>query len=83
MSFMKQAWFGLWLYLGVELVITEVQRGVDGFERLKVNVDFLLFAFFCHYGAAVNHQTVMGHCKHTPKQDETPAVYLLKSDDQL
>lgn len=67
----------------MELVITEVQRGVDGFERLKVDVDFLLFAFVCHYGAAVNHQTIMGHCKYTPKpsiQEENPAV---QSDNEL
>ena len=38
----------------VELVITEVQRGVDRLERLKVNVHFLLFSLLSDDGAAVN-----------------------------
>lgn len=52
----------------MELVVTEVQGGVDGFEWLKVDVHFLLFAFVCHYGAAVNHQTIMRHYR----RQETP-----------
>ena len=47
----------------MELVVTEVQRGVDGFKRLKVYVDFLLFALVCHNGPTVHHQAVRGHCK--------------------
>lgn len=50
-------------YLSVKFVVTEIKRGINGFERLKVNVDFLLFAFFSHDGATVNYQTVWGHCK--------------------
>ena len=38
----------------VELVITEVQRGVDRLERLKVNVHFLLFTLLSDDGAAVD-----------------------------
>lgn len=30
--------------LGMELVVTEVERGVDGLEGLKVNVDLALLA---------------------------------------
>ena len=40
--------------LRVELVITEVQRGVDRLERLKVNVHFLLFSLISDDGAAVD-----------------------------
>ena len=38
----------------MELVITEVQRGVDRLERLKVNVHFLLFTLLSDDGAAVD-----------------------------
>ena len=38
----------------VELVITEVQRGVDRLERLEVNVHFLLFTLLSDDGAAVD-----------------------------
>ena len=39
----------------VELVITEIQGGVDRFEWLEVNVDFLLLPFLCDYRTTVNH----------------------------
>lgn len=48
-------------YLCVEFVVTEVQGGVDGLERLKVDVDLLLFALLCHDGATVHHQTIWWH----------------------
>lgn len=50
-------------YLSVKFVVTEIKRGIDGFERLKVNIDFLLFAFFSHDGTTVDYQTIWGHCK--------------------
>ena len=40
--------------LGVKLVITEIQRGVDCLERLKVNVHFLLLALLSDNSAAVD-----------------------------
>ena len=39
----------------MELVITEIQGGVDRFEWLEVNVDFLLFPFLCDYGTTVDN----------------------------
>ena len=45
-------------YLGVEFVITQVQGGVDGSERLKVDVDFLFFAFVCDYGSTVDDKAI-------------------------
>lgn len=42
-------------HLRVELVVTQIQRCVDGFERLKVDVDFLFFPFVRYYGPAVHH----------------------------
>ena len=44
--------------LGVELVVAEVERRVDGLERLKVNVDFALLVLVCQNGPAVDHQPV-------------------------
>ena len=38
----------------VELIITEIQGGVDRFEWLEVNVDFLLLPFLCDDRATVN-----------------------------
>ena len=45
----------------MELVVAEVEGGVDGLEGLKVNVDFLLLALLCHNGAAVDylHKTML------------------------
>ena len=40
--------------LGVKLVITEIQRGVDRLEWLKVNVHFLLLALLSDDCAAVD-----------------------------
>ena len=39
----------------MELVIAEVQRGVDRLERLEVNVDLLLLPFLSNYRTAVNN----------------------------
>ena len=39
----------------MELVITKIQGGVDRFEWLEVNVDFLLFPFLCDYRTTVNN----------------------------
>lgn len=44
--------------LCVKLVVTEVEGSIDGFKRLKVDVDFLLFPFFCNDGPAVDDQAV-------------------------
>ena len=60
----EEVWFQkgtLDSYLGVEFVVTEVQGGVDWLERLKVDVDLLLFALLCHNGPAVHHQTIRWH----------------------
>ena len=47
--------------LGVKFVVAEVQRGVDGLEGLKVDVDFLLLALVRDDRAAVDDQSVRGH----------------------
>lgn len=39
----------------MEFVVTEIEWGVDGFKRLKVYVDFLLFTFFRDDGATVDY----------------------------
>ena len=41
--------------LGVELVVAEVEGGVDGFERLEVNVNFLLLALVGDNSTAVDN----------------------------
>lgn len=48
----------LFTNLCVKLVVTEVEGSIDGFKRLKVDVDLLLFPFFCHDGPAVDDQAV-------------------------
>lgn len=48
-------------YLGVELVVAQVERRVDGLERLEVEVHPLLFALVGHDSPAVDHQPVRGH----------------------
>lgn len=52
-------------HLGVELVVAEVQGGVNWLKRLKVDIDFLLLPFFCHNGATVHNQTIRWHWKYT------------------
>jgi len=46
--------------LGVELVVAEVEGGVDGLEGLKVNVHATLLSLVGHDGAAVEDETVLG-----------------------
>ena len=46
--------------LGVELVVAQVQRGVDGTEGLKVHGDFLFLALIREDGATVHHQSIGG-----------------------
>ena len=48
-------------YLCVKFVVAQVQRRVDGLERLEVNVDLLLFALIGDDRAAVHHQTKRRH----------------------
>ena len=48
-------------YLCVELVVTEVEGGVDGLERLKVNGHLLLLALVSDNGATVQHKAILWH----------------------
>ena len=73
----------------MELVVTEVERGVDGLEGLEVDVDLLLLALVRDDGAAVDDQTVGGdlgrggrRCrKMTMTVTVTVTVTVTKSDD--
>ena len=47
--------------LGVELVVAEVERRVDGTEGLEVEGDLLLLAVVGDDGAGVEHEPVGGH----------------------
>ncbi|RMZ94271.1 hypothetical protein BpHYR1_020023, partial [Brachionus plicatilis] len=47
--------------LDVEFVVTKVKRGVDGLERLEVNVDFFFLAIFGHDFATVDDEAVRRH----------------------
>lgn len=51
----------------MELVVAEVQGGVDRLKRLKVDIDFLLLAFLCHNGATVHNQTIGWHWQEREK----------------
>lgn len=46
---------------GVELVVAKIQRGVDGLERLKVDVDLALLAFLGEDFTAVDNEAVRGN----------------------
>ena len=48
--------------LSVKLVVAEIQRGVDGLERLKVDVDHLLLALVRQNGATVDNEAIVGNC---------------------
>ena len=45
----------------MELVVAKVERCVDGFEGLEVDVDLLLLALVRDDRAAVDDQSVRGH----------------------
>lgn len=45
----------------MELVVAEVQGGVDGLEGLKVNVDLSFLAFLGQDFTTVNHQSIGRH----------------------
>ncbi len=64
-------------HLGVELVVAEVQGGVDWLKRLKVDIDFLLLAFLCHNGTTVNNQTIGWHWQERKVRGQQirPGVY--------
>lgn len=44
----------------MEFVVAEVERGVDGLERLEVDVDFALLAFGGDDFTAVDNETIWG-----------------------
>jgi hypothetical protein len=46
--------------LGVELVVTQVERSVDGLERLEVNVNFALLSFRCDNFTTVYDKSIGG-----------------------
>lgn len=52
------------VYLSVKLVVAQVETGVDWLERLEVDVDLLLLAFFCDDGSTVQNQPIRGYCIH-------------------
>lgn len=39
----------------MELVVTQIEGGVNWLKRLKVDVDFFLLALFCHYSTTVHN----------------------------
>ena len=47
--------------LSVELVVTEVQGGVDGLEGLEVDIDLALLAFGSDNFTAVDDQAIRRH----------------------
>ena len=47
--------------LSVELVVAEVQGGVDGFEGLKIYIELLLLVVLRHDGPRVDDQAVRRH----------------------
>lgn len=49
------------IYLGVELVVAEIEGRVDGLERLEINVDLLLLSLGRDDGTAVDDETVGWH----------------------
>lgn len=59
----KAGWQQETSYLCVEFVVTQIQRCIDWFERFKVDVDLLLFSFFCHNCSTVNNQTIWRYYK--------------------
>ena len=48
-------------HLCVELVVAEVQRRVNWFERLEIYVHFLFFPILCQDGASIHHQAILWH----------------------
>jgi len=47
--------------LGVELVVTKIERGVDGLEGLKVDVNLPLLSFRGDNFTTVNNQSIRGN----------------------
>ena len=45
----------------VELVITQVKRGIYGLEGLEIDVHFLLLVVICEYRAAIDYETIWRH----------------------
>ena len=52
--------------LHMELVVAHIERGIDGLERLKVNVELLFLAILRHHCACVNYQPIWRHLRSTP-----------------
>jgi hypothetical protein len=46
-------------YLGVELVVAQIQRSVDGLEGFKVNVNLLFLPFRGHNGSTIDHEAIV------------------------
>ncbi len=44
----------------MKLVVAQVERCVDRFERFEINGHLLFFAFRSHDGAAVDDQAIVG-----------------------
>lgn len=49
----KHVWEGG--HLCVELVVTEIEGGVDGLEGLEIYVHFLFFSILCEDGASIHY----------------------------
>ena len=45
--------------LGVKLIVAQIERCVDGLERLEIDVNQALFAFIRDDCAAIDNQTVI------------------------
>ena len=42
----------------MEFIVAQVERGVDGLERLKIDIHFFFFAVVCDDRASVHNETV-------------------------
>lgn len=69
--------------LGVELVVAQVERRVDGLERLEIQVHPLLLTLVRYDRPAVDHQAVRGHSRvesDTHKQNNGMSLRYLPSE---
>lgn len=57
--------------LGVEFVVAEVERGVDGLEWLEIPAHLLFLTLLCDDRATVQHQPVRGHSRIKPNTKTT------------
>src|SRR5437763_13897343 len=59
----------------MKLIVTQIQRSINGLKRFKIDVNLFFLSFFGNNGTAVNHETIGRNLNY--KRNFNVRIYLI------